>query len=31
MVSGGVGAFHRKKSVLDSDVKSTNVTGVLGS
>jgi hypothetical protein len=30
MVSGGVGAFHRKKSVLDSDVKSTNVTGVLG-
>lgn len=30
MVSGGVGALHRKKSVLDSSVKSTDVTGVLG-
>jgi hypothetical protein len=30
MVGGGVGAFHRKKSVLDSNLKSTDVTGVVG-
>lgn len=29
MVGGGMGAFHRKKSVLDSNAKSTNITGVL--
>jgi hypothetical protein len=29
MVGAGVGAFHRKKSVLNSQEKSTDVTGVL--
>ena len=29
MVGGGLGAFHRKKSVLDSNTKSTDITGVL--
>ena len=29
MVGGGLGAFHRKKSVLDSNAKSTDITGVL--
>ena len=29
MIGGGVGALHRKKSVLDSNLKSTDVTGVL--
>jgi hypothetical protein len=29
MVGGGVGAFHRKKSVLNSSAKSTDITGVL--
>jgi hypothetical protein len=30
MLSAGLGALHRKKSVLDSSVKSTDVTGVGG-
>lgn len=30
MISGGIGALHRKKSVLDSSVKSTDMTGVAG-
>jgi hypothetical protein len=30
MISGGLGALHRKKSVLDSSVKSTDLTGVAG-
>ncbi|HEU5217884.1 MAG TPA: hypothetical protein VFU23_04455 [Gemmatimonadales bacterium] len=30
MIGGGLGALHRKKSVLDSSVKSTNITGVAG-
>jgi opacity protein-like surface antigen len=30
MISGGLGALHRKKSVLDSNVKSTDITGVAG-
>ena len=30
MIGAGLGALHRKKSVLDASVKSTNVTGVLG-
>ncbi len=29
MLGGGVGALHRKKSVLDSGAQSTDVTGVL--
>ena len=29
MVGAGLGAFHRKKSVLDSNAKSTDITGVL--
>lgn len=29
MVGGGVGALHRKKSVLSSDVNSTDLTGVV--
>jgi hypothetical protein len=30
MVGGGLGVLHRKKSVLDSNVKSTDITGVAG-
>ncbi len=30
MLSAGLGALHRKKSVLDSSIKSTDVTGVAG-
>lgn len=29
MLGGGLGAFHRKKSVLNSSAKSTDITGVL--